>query len=66
MGRNPKIKLTVKSDKELDKLVDCHSCGEKDRYGSMYFYIDESNIAITNNSKPICKHCKHEKNNRKK
>ena len=58
MGRNPKIKLKVKTDKQLDRIVECWICGQKDKYRNMYFYIDDSNIAITSNSHPLCKHCK--------
>ena len=56
--RNPKIKLSLKTDKELDKKVNCSSCKKKERYGSMFFYVDESNISITKNANPICYKCK--------
>lgn len=58
MGRNPKIKLSIKSEKQLKELVRCGDCGDLEEYGRLYFYIDESNISITNNSKGICKNCK--------
>lgn len=56
--RKHKIKLFIKSDKELLKLTPCANCSELVEYGKLYFYVDESNIAITNNSKGICKKCK--------
>ena len=59
MGRNPKIKLYVKSDKQLAKLTECE-CGNKQPLGEMYSYVDESNISITNNSKLKCYKCAYE------
>jgi hypothetical protein len=64
VGRNPKIKLRIKTDKQLDKIIDCCICGKKDRYRNMFFYVDESNISITDNSKPLCKDCKNLNNNK--
>lgn len=58
MGRNPKIKLFLKTDKQLKALVKCSMCESLEEYGKLYFYVDESNISITNNSKGICKICK--------
>lgn len=58
MGRNPKIKLKIISDKELEKLTPCNICGVLEQYGKLYFYVDESNISITNNAKGVCKNCK--------
>ena len=58
MGRNPKIKLKILSEKELNKQINCSKCINIDKYRNMFFYVDESNIAITNNSKPICIKCK--------
>ena len=55
--RKHKIKLSIKSDKDLDKITSCNICTNKVPYGKLYFYVDESNIAITNNSKGICKKC---------
>jgi hypothetical protein len=56
--RKHKIKLFIKTDKELLKLTKCNNCNSLVEYGKLYFYIDESNIAITNNSKGICYKCK--------
>ena len=56
--RKHKIKLSIKTDKELKKLTPCNVCKTKVEYGKLYFYVDESNISITNNSKGICKDCK--------
>ena len=58
MGRNPKIKLLIKTDKQLRQLFNCHKCGILEEFGKLYFYVCESNISITNNSKGICKNCK--------
>lgn len=58
MGRNPKIKLKILSEKELNQQINCSKCINIDKYRNMFFYVDESNIAITNNSKPICINCK--------
>lgn len=58
MGRNPKIKLSIKNDKQLREIFNCYNCGIQEEFGKLYFYIDESNISITNNSKGICKNCK--------
>ena len=58
MGRNPKIKLNIKTEKELNKIIPCASCGSDCKYKELYFYIDGSNISITNSSKGICKNCK--------
>ena len=56
--RKHSIKLNIKTDKELKKLIPCNGCGDLVEYGKLYFYVDESNIAITNNSKGICNKCK--------
>jgi len=58
VGRNPKIKLNIKTEKQLNKKQPCFKCGKLVRYGDLYFYVDESNISITNNSKGICDKCK--------
>lgn len=58
MGRNPKNKLKILNEKELNNLIKCSKCSNIDKYRNMFFYVDESNIAITKNSKPICKTCK--------
>jgi len=55
---NPRIKLTIKTERELNKLQKCSSCGEDVKYRELYFYVDESNISITNSSKGICVKCK--------
>ena len=55
---NPRIKLTIKTERELNKLQKCGSCGEYVKYRELYFYVDESNISITNSSKGICIKCK--------
>lgn len=58
MGRNPKIRLNIKTEKQLNEMVECSVCEGLDKYRNMYFYVDESNISITNNSKNICVKCK--------
>ena len=58
MGRNPRIKLNIKTEKQLNSLVECSVCGYTNKYREMYFYVDESNISITNNSNPVCSKCK--------
>lgn len=58
MGRNPKIRLSIKTEKQLNKLTACVTCGDSYKYRELYFYVDESNISITNNSKGVCKNCK--------
>jgi len=58
MARKHKIKLFIKTDKELKKLTKCNICGNLEEYGKLYFYVDESNISITKNSKGICINCK--------
>ena len=58
MGRNPKIKLNIKTEKQLNKMVNCSICKSEYKYRNMFFYIDESNIKITENSKPLCAKCK--------
>lgn len=57
MRRN-RIKLRIKTEKELSKMTPCNICGEEHEYRKLYFYVDESNIAITNSSKGICINCK--------
>ncbi len=49
MARNPKIKLKMKTDKQLNELISCSVCGGIDMYRSMFFIVDESNIRITEN-----------------
>jgi hypothetical protein len=56
--RKHRIKLNIKTDKELKKLTPCNVCKNQIEYGKLYFYVDESNIAITDNSKGICNKCK--------
>lgn len=56
--RRNRVKLNVKTDKQLKKLTPCNICKNFFEYGKLYFYVDESNIAITNNSKGICVNCK--------
>ena len=58
MGRNPKIKLNIKTEKQLNELINCSVCGNKEKYRFMYFNVDESNMRITDNAKPVCKNCK--------
>lgn len=58
MGRNPRIKLNIKTEKQLNTMIECSVCGENKKYREMYFNVDESNISITNNSKPVCSECK--------
>ena len=58
MGRNPKIKLSILSEKQLDKLISCYKCGNLFKHRNLYYYVDESNISITKNSKGICLNCK--------
>ncbi len=55
--RKHKIKLSIKSDKDLEKITSCNICSNKVPFGKLYFYVDESNIAITNSAKGICKQC---------
>lgn len=62
MARNPKIKFSIKTDKQLKELINCITCGHLEEYGKLYFYVDESNISITSNSRGICKTCKDGKN----
>lgn len=61
MARKHRIKLFIKTDKELKKLTHCNICKTLTEYGKLYFYVDESNISITNNSKGICINCKNKK-----
>ena len=56
--RKHRIKLNIKTSKQLKKLTPCNVCKVEVEYGKLYFYVDESNIAITNNSRGICKECK--------
>tara|TARA_R110000851_G_C12878284_1_gene545720 strand:- start:290 stop:466 length:177 start_codon:yes stop_codon:yes gene_type:complete len=56
--RKHKIKLSIKTDRELRKKTPCSICSNPTEYGKLNFYVDESNIAITNNSKGICINCK--------
>lgn len=56
--RKHRIKLNIKTDKELKKLTPCNNCKDLTEYGKLNFYVDESNIAITNNSRGICNKCK--------
>lgn len=48
----PRIKST-----KLPKYYTCCKCGEKLTPDKAYFYVDESNYAITQNSKPYCMNC---------
>ena len=56
--RKHKIKLSIKTEKQLNEVHNCYLCNKETMYRNLYFYVDESNIAITNNSKGICKDCK--------
>lgn len=56
--RKHKIKLFILSDKQLLKPTKCNKCTNIVPYKELYFYVDESNIAITNNAKGVCKMCK--------
>lgn len=51
------IKLQIKTEKQLNQLIECNTCKNKTEYKKLYFYVDESNISITKNSKGICKEC---------
>lgn len=55
--RRHRIKLSIKTDRELLKLTKCSTCPKEVPYKDLYFYVDESNIAITDNSKGICTDC---------
>jgi hypothetical protein len=57
MGRNPKIKLQIKTEKQLNNIVNCSICHNKEKYRNMFFCVDESNYSITKNAKPVCKNC---------
>lgn len=59
--RRHRIKLNIKTEKQLNTLMPCSKCNSLHKYRDMYFYVDESNIAITNNAKPVCKKCKQNK-----
>lgn len=61
MAKNPKIKLFIKTERQLSQKVKCCLCSKEFQYRDLYFYIDESNISITNNSKGICFECKKKK-----
>jgi Asp-tRNA(Asn)/Glu-tRNA(Gln) amidotransferase B subunit len=56
--RNPKIKLSIKTEKQLNALIECNICKTKIEYKNLYFYVDESNYSITKNAKGICINCK--------
>lgn len=56
--RKHTIKLNVKSESQLNKLTPCSMCNSKVKYRNLFFYVDESNISITNNSKGLCVNCK--------
>ncbi|MES2285797.1 MAG: hypothetical protein V4547_08930 [Bacteroidota bacterium] len=58
MSKNPKIKLKILTEKQLKKLTPCFGCQKPIELGKLYYYVDESNISITNNAKGICKNCK--------
>jgi hypothetical protein len=58
---NPKIKLNIKTEKELNKYTPCNICKKEIKLRHLYFYVDESNISITNNAKGICNKCRLEK-----
>jgi len=53
-----KPKISVKTDKQLNALIECSKCGLKVKYKDAYMYVDGNNVAITNNSKTVCKKCK--------
>jgi hypothetical protein len=57
-SKRHRIKLLILTDKQLLKKTKCNSCENEVPYKELYFYVDESNIAITNNSKGICENCK--------
>ena len=52
------IKLSIKTERQLNETHKCYKCEKLTMYRYLYFYVDESNIAITNNSKGICEECK--------
>jgi hypothetical protein len=52
------IKLHIKTHKQLNQIVPCSVCDASVVYKDAYFYVDESNVAITNNSNPVCINCK--------
>ena len=58
MTKRHRIKLNIKTEKQLNSLVCCKICNKLVKYRYAYFYTDENNISITNNSKPICANCK--------
>jgi len=60
MAKNPKIKLFIKTERQLSQKVKCCLCSKEFQYRDLYFY-NESNISITNNSKGICFECKKKK-----
>ena len=52
------IKLSIKTERQLNEIHRCFKCNKETMYRHLYFYVDESNIAITKNSKGICEECK--------
>lgn len=56
MGRNPKIKLKVYSEKQLNSEFICE-CGKILKLKDTYSQVDESNIRITDNAKNYCFDC---------
>ena len=54
-----KLKVKVKTEKQLNELVTCAECGARIKYKDSYSYIDGNNWAITERSKPHCINCKH-------
>lgn len=60
MAHKHRIKIRLLTERELQKQTACE-CGNIQPLAEMGIYVDESNIAITNNSIPLCKKCYHEK-----
>jgi len=50
-------KICLKTEKQLNAIISCAKCGINLKYRESYSYVDGNNIAITNNSKPLCYDC---------
>lgn len=48
---------TCGCDVKNKDIIKCSQCSESFCPKHIYYYIDESNIAITKNSKPHCEKC---------
>ena len=48
---------TPTTEKKLNSIINCNMCQIPIKYRESVSYVDGNNIAISKNSKPLCKEC---------